>query len=128
MLLVKRPLAVRSRLPRRVEIINSTRGKGLGLLPEGKGIDLFRKGREKALDVFAWFGFAVKSVYRSEDRLLALGSLTTRGRYSGISVPVPLGTLWTIRDGRIDRVETFTSRKKAMAALGAPSPQRLEQV
>ena len=102
-----------------VEIVNSTRGKGLSLIKEGTGLHLLTEGRKGALDLFSWFGFAIQSVHRSENRLLALGSLRTRGRYSGIPMPVPLGALWTIRDGRISRVEGFTSRKKAFAALEA---------
>jgi ketosteroid isomerase-like protein len=102
-----------------VVVDNHTRLRGLSLFRGGEGIEAFRRLREESSDVLSWFGFQIESIERSGDRVAALGTIRTRGRLSGVRLPVPFATVWTIVDGKIARAEGFTSRRLALRALRA---------
>ena len=98
-----------------VEIINRTRIPGV---PKLKGIDGFRQLRGDAADVMSNFRFEVTRFHRAGERFVGVGRIQARGRYSGLLIRLPLAVMWTYRDGRIAQVEAYTSRRKALAALG----------
>ena len=102
-----------------VVVDNHTRLQGLSLFRGGEGIDMFRRLREESSDVLSWFRFQIESIERSGDRLAALGTMRTRGRFSGLGIRVPFATIWTIKDGKIARAEGFTSRRLALRSLRA---------
>jgi len=50
------------------------------------------------------------------DQVVAAGAWHIRGRASGIEGEMPLFILFTIRDGRVARLEWFEDRDTAVAA------------
>ncbi len=101
-----------------VEILNRTR---FAMLPDFEGLDAFRRFRFEAADVLSNFRFEVTSMRRRGSLLLGLGRFRTRGRYTGIVFRFPVAVLWTIEGGLITRIETYSSQRKALAAIEAQS-------
>ena len=54
----------------------------------------------------------------ADDHVVVLTRYTGRGRGSGASVDTPGAHLWTLRDGKVIRLEIFSSRSKALEAAG----------
>jgi ketosteroid isomerase-like protein len=52
------------------------------------------------------------------DRVVALGRLRARGRASGVDLDVPIGFVWTLRDGMVVRGTTFSEQAEAIRAAG----------
>jgi ketosteroid isomerase-like protein len=52
------------------------------------------------------------------DKVVALGAWHIRGRASGIEGEMPLFILFTVRDGKVARLEWFEDRDSAVAAAG----------
>ena len=52
------------------------------------------------------------------DKVLALQTIAGRGRASGVEVRAPGALIWTIRDGRVARVEVFYDQTEALKAVG----------
>jgi ketosteroid isomerase-like protein len=55
------------------------------------------------------------------ERVVSVSRYRARGRRSGLEIdgPIQFG-IWTIRDGKITRVEWFDSREEAIEAAGLP--------
>jgi ketosteroid isomerase-like protein len=68
----------------------------------------------------AWEDFGIEpSEFRDLDGVvLVLGQAHARGRGSGISLESPAGWLAVLREGRIVRFQSFTSREAALQAAG----------
>ena len=54
----------------------------------------------------------------SGDRVLVLSRQTARGKQSGVPVEHELGELFTLRDGKIVRYESYWNRAEALEAAG----------
>ena len=52
------------------------------------------------------------------DQVVALVTAHVRGRGSGIELEVPIGNVWTIRDGLAVRFELFLNPAEALEAAG----------
>ena len=100
-----------------VQLENHTRLRGLSIFRGGEGIEAFQRLREESADVLSWFEFHIESIERSGDRVVALGTMRTRGRLSGLGVGLPFATLWTISEKKISRAEGFTNRRVALRSL-----------
>ena len=83
------------------------------------------RGRDAAAEMFGQFDEAWDE-HRSEteelraiddERVLMLSVEHFRGR-DGIEVDQPCGTIYTIRDGKIVRLQSFWERTNALAAAG----------
>jgi ketosteroid isomerase-like protein len=55
---------------------------------------------------------------KGDDKVVAVGAWHIRGRASGIEGEMPLFILFTVRDGRVARLEWFEDRDSAVAAAG----------
>ena len=68
----------------------------------------------------AWEDFAETNaeIIDAGERIVALQTISGRGRASGIDVESDGALIWTIRDGLIARVEVFADRGEALAAAG----------
>lgn len=53
-----------------------------------------------------------------EDTVISVVRRHARGRASGVDVEHPFALLWTVRDGRVVRVEWYLSRAEAFEAAG----------
>jgi ketosteroid isomerase-like protein len=54
------------------------------------------------------------------ENVISVEQTRGRGRVSGIEVELPHFAVWTIGDGRIDRVVWFATREEALEAAGLP--------
>ena len=52
------------------------------------------------------------------DRVVVIGSARGRGRGSGVEVEVRYGEIWTLRDGRVTRLEAGLDPEAALKAVG----------
>jgi hypothetical protein len=51
-------------------------------------------------------------------QVVVVSRMAARGRGSGMDIEGPLVNVWTFRDGRVTRCQSFTSREDALAAAG----------
>jgi uncharacterized protein len=94
----------------------------LGLV--GSAVGIFR-GHDGLRSLFREWNEAWAKVEYSYDELIDEGdkvvSVVTRharGRSSGIDVQRPFALVWTVRDGKVVRVEWFLDREEALEAAG----------
>jgi len=52
------------------------------------------------------------------DRVVLLLGMTTRGRESGVEMTRHDGIVWTLRDGRVIRIDYYNSEAQALEAMG----------
>jgi ketosteroid isomerase-like protein len=55
------------------------------------------------------------------DRVLAIYSLSGRGRSSGVVVEMPVFNVFTVRQGRVVRMKSYRDRPSALEATGLTS-------
>jgi ketosteroid isomerase-like protein len=53
-----------------------------------------------------------------DDRVVVLGAFQARGRLSGAKVEQANGTVWTLRDAKVARVQVFQAPAEALQAVG----------
>jgi uncharacterized protein len=53
-----------------------------------------------------------------DDSVVVLGRLRARSRASGMDLDVPMGFVWTLRDGKVVEGRTFSDPADAMRAAG----------
>jgi uncharacterized protein len=83
------------------------------------------EGREEFGRFFhRWFGtwddlkITPERFIEDGDRVLALSTITGRGKGSGVPVVIRAADLWTIRDGKIFSLVGYTDRSEALEDLG----------
>jgi hypothetical protein len=102
-----------------VEIVNRTRFFGVR---EHQGIEGFAGIRDEAAEVMSNFRFEVTGLRPAGSRFVGLGRIRARSRYAGIILRFPIAIVWTLRDGKIERIEAFTSQRRALASVGLKKP------
>lgn len=93
----------------------------LGLLGfrEYRGVDAFTRWRDDAAQVLAGrFFMTVEEVRFVGNRVLGVGVVRTRGRFSGTLMRRRIGVVWTIRDGRITRAQLYLRWARAAEEVG----------
>lgn len=80
------------------------------------GIESFAQLREELADILANFRFEIHEMAREGPRFAALGRLQARWRYAGL-LRFPNAVVWTYRDGKIARVDSFPTHRGALAKL-----------
>jgi ketosteroid isomerase-like protein len=60
----------------------------------------------------------IKEIFATGDRVVARTDWGGRGRASGIDLRVDLTTIFTVRDGRIAKIEFFFDHAQALEAAG----------
>lgn len=79
----------------------------------------FERLREDIVEAARFFRFDISELRRaSGDRLVALGQLRLRGRYTGLVFRTGFAAIWTLRGDKICRAEGFTSRRAALREAG----------
>jgi ketosteroid isomerase-like protein len=82
-----------------------------------QGHDAIRASMEDWQEMWATASVVVDSLEElGDDKVVAVGAWHIRGRASGIDGELPLFILFTIRDGRVARLEWFEDRDTAVAA------------
>ena len=66
--------------------------------------------------------FEPERMWEAGDAVVAVVRLTARGKTTGIPVEQQIAQVWTIRDGRALRAQTFPEIAEAFAAAGLEQP------
>lgn len=76
--------------------------------------------------VSAWdsYEMELEEFVDAGDRVLILFRERGRGRQSGVETEASLGAVWTVRDGRVSRMQPFRSRSEAYEAAGVKPTDR----
>lgn len=73
---------------------------------------------------FEDFRLTVEEILDAGDRVMVLAAAGGRGKGSGIDVQTPsFGWIWTVRDGKAQRVEVYPTRAEALKALQVEGPR-----
>jgi uncharacterized protein len=84
------------------------------------GHDGFRKMIAENDEMFDWYRNDPEEIIDAgDDKVVVVVRSEARGRMSGIEVGGRLAHLWTIRDGKAIRCESFSSREAAIGAAKA---------
>jgi ketosteroid isomerase-like protein len=81
-----------------------------------KGKDAFRESTQEWLSVWQSVHVETDAVEAYGDRVVAHGNWVTKGRVSGVEGTMPIHIVFTVRDGRIARVEWYEDHARAVAA------------
>jgi uncharacterized protein len=81
------------------------------------GFEDIRRRLETQLEVFDEFTIAPEEFRADRDRIAVSVRQRARGGISGAEVEIRIGHLWTIRDGKIARLDVFAARDDALRAL-----------
>ena len=72
-------------------------------------------------DTFDEFHAEMEEYADAGDAVILMVRMVGRGKDSGVAVDTPsFPMVWTARDGRVVRMQMFTSREAALAAAGLP--------
>jgi ketosteroid isomerase-like protein len=77
-----------------------------------------RRAREAWAEVWEWLRSDVEEVAEAGDRVVVCGRTHAKGKGSAVEVDVEAFNVYTLRDGRVTRIELFTSKGPAMRAAG----------
>jgi ketosteroid isomerase-like protein len=81
-----------------------------------KGKAAFRQITEDWVSTWQSFQIETDSVEAHGDRVVAHGAWRTTGRVSGVEGELPIHIVYTVRHGRITRLEWFSDHDSAVAA------------
>ena len=96
-------------------------------LPEAGSYDgraTIRAFLENFLESWEHFEQQIEEVQERDHCVLLFIRLTAQGKGSGIDVESRYAHLWTMREGRGQRVDAYYDRDSALAALQAADPGR----
>lgn len=83
-----------------------------------KGADSFNRAIANVFAAWDDVRFDTERVIDNGDEVVALGQLHGRVHGPGMEVDSPHGQIWTFRDGRVTRMEWFTTHRETMEAAG----------
>ena len=91
-----------------------------GLVPASvwRGRDAVRRGRHEADADGRHVATILQEMRTAGDDVLVLGVVTSETPHRG-RVMLPLAWIWTVRDARVRRVQSFTGRQSALSAWAA---------
>lgn len=81
-----------------------------------EGIQRYWADMLDAFEAWGWVNLSCRSLY--DGRVLVTGEFDARGRESGVPLHFEIATLWSLEEGLIRRIETFTSEQAARRAAG----------
>ena len=84
-----------------------------------RGRDGVRKSFEELYEGFDKLGFHVDEFIEKDNRIVALGEMSARGRTTGVEARIPLAVVFTAgEDGQLIRYESFRDAREALEAAG----------
>jgi ketosteroid isomerase-like protein len=102
--------------------------------PEGPEARTYRghagaiRAGESWSEAWEWIRNEVDDFVEAGDRVLACGRTHGKGRGSAVEVAIDAFNVYTLRDGKVTRMELFTSREPALRAAGlTQSPTESEE-
>jgi len=84
-----------------------------------RGAAEVRHALEAQLEVFDEFQIEPEEIHEHGDRIAVRVRQRARGVASGAEVEIRIGHLWTVRDGKLVRLEVFAAGEGARAAVEA---------
>jgi ketosteroid isomerase-like protein len=81
------------------------------------GREEIRQRLETQLEVFDEFAIEPEEFHERGDLVAVPVRQRARGGASGVEIEIRIGHLWTVRDGRIVRLDVFGAREDAVRAL-----------
>ena len=81
-----------------------------------QGKDAFRESIDEWLSVWESIEVETDHVEAYSDRVVALGAWKSTGRLSGVEGEMPIHIVFTVRDGKIARVDWCADHEQAVAA------------
>ena len=78
-----------------------------------RGVAEVRHALEAQLEVFDEFHIEPEELHERDDRVAVGVRQRARGGASGAEVEIRIGHLWTVKDGRVVRLEVFAAREAA---------------
>ena len=85
-----------------------------------RGYDEVRRLWETIWEISEWFIVTPKEYLEDDDHVVVPLTLSARARGSGLEGEAPIAHLWTMRDGKVHRMEVFTDKHQALAAVRLP--------
>jgi ketosteroid isomerase-like protein len=82
------------------------------------GIDAMRADYERWASAFDEFKVTVEEIIDAGDQVVMVAHHQGRGRASGVEVDTRLYEVYTVRDGKVSRVDEYTERGEAFEAAG----------
>jgi hypothetical protein len=83
------------------------------------GFAEIRERLEAQLEVFDEFGIEPEQFHEKGDLVAVPVRQRARGGASGVELEIRIGHLWTVRDGKVARLDVFAARDDALRALDA---------
>ncbi len=90
----------------------------LGLEPVYRGHEGVRRYWRDYLSAFERLDFELEELLDASGRILAVVRERALGRTSGIAFETRVFAVWTLRDGKITRMQGFLDREEARKAAG----------
>jgi ketosteroid isomerase-like protein len=87
---------------------------------ESRGIDAVRATMERWETAFEDLEVTPEETIEVGDRVVVKTHVSGRGRGSGVDVDTRSYMVWTIRNGKVTRMDEFTDRADALEAAGKP--------
>ena len=83
-----------------------------------RGPAAFRAGAAYMLDTFDEVGYVVEELRELDNQTLVRVRGSARGKGSGVHVEGTLGHIWTLRAGKVVRLDIYPTWDDALAAAG----------
>ena len=83
------------------------------------GLAGYRKAIEATHDSFEELRFVAEEILDLDDRVVVTGVFSARGKGSGAEIKQRFGNVFTIKDGKVIRMEWYNDAAQAYAAAGA---------
>ena len=84
------------------------------------GFDAMRSDYERWASVFEELSVTIEEIIDAGDQVVVIAHHEGRGRKSGVKVDTRFYEVYTVREGRVSRVDEFTERAEALKAAGLP--------
>jgi ketosteroid isomerase-like protein len=94
-----------------------------------RGVEGTRAFWDMWKDTFDEFHAELEEYVEGDGSVIVMVRMVGRGKDSGVSVDTPtFPMVWTVRDGQVVRMQMFTSRDEALAAVGLPADTEFERL
>ena len=85
---------------------------------ESKGVRSLARNMGEFLGAWDGATASAERIVAAGEQVVVLSCWRGRGKASGIEVATRLGSVWTMRDGKVVQMENYADPGKALAAVG----------
>jgi ketosteroid isomerase-like protein len=86
--------------------------------PSYSGLEGFQRYQQQLAEIWDNWRLEPERFFAADDRVLVFARTSGTGRQSGVALAIPTAHLFTLRDGRVTRLEVFLDRQAALEAAG----------